>query len=103
LIVSSFLKFMSKHYQLIGVGSPIVDTLARVSESFVAGIGGAKGGMELVDSVAMVDLLGRLVEAGINWAQVPGGSAGNTVVAAAQLGLTCGFVGKLGDDEGAEV
>lgn len=94
---------MSRKYQLIGVGSPIVDTLAQVSEAFVAGIDGAKGGMELVDSGKMAELLGRLAAEGIGSSQVPGGSAGNTVMATARLGLPCGFVGKLGDDAGAAV
>lgn len=94
---------MEKKYHLIGVGSPIVDTLARVDEAFVAGIEGAKGGMELVDSAQMAGLLGRLAQQGATLAQVPGGSAGNTIVAAANMGLRCSFVGKLGDDDGARV
>lgn len=94
---------MTKKYQLIGVGSPIVDTLAQVSETFVAGIDGSKGGMELVDSAQMGVLLAGLEREGIASVQVPGGSAGNTVVAAATLGLKSSFVGKLGDDAGADV
>lgn len=94
---------MEKKYQLIGVGSPIVDILARVDEGFVAGIGGAKGGMELVDSAQMADLLQKLEQYGAGVTTAPGGSAGNTAVAAANLGLRCSFVGKLGDDAAAQV
>lgn len=93
---------MTKKYQLIGVGSPIVDTLAQVSEAFVAGIDGAKGGMELVNSEQMAGLLKALERAGGTSAQAPGGSAGNTVATAATLGLRCSFVGKLGNDAGAQ-
>lgn len=94
---------MSRNYQLIGVGSPIVDTLVQVSEPFVAGIDGAKGGMELVNSAGMSVLLAEVEQAGFGSVQVPGGSAGNTVVTAARLGLRCSFVGKLGNDAGAHV
>ncbi len=34
---------------------------------------------------------------------IQGGSAANTVVAAAQLGMKCGFIGKTGDDSVGEV
>ena len=34
---------------------------------------------------------------------IQGGSAANTVVVAAQLGMKCGFVGKIGDDHVGEV
>lgn len=94
---------MGKKYQLVGVGSPVVDILARVSEDFVATIDGAKGGMELVDSGQMAALLQRLEQQGIETVHVPGGSAGNTVLAAANLGLRCSFVGKLGEDAAAGV
>lgn len=85
-------------FSLVGVGSPIVDVLAQVDETFIQTIGGAKGGMELVDAAqlaAMMSRLGTLTEA-------PGGSAGNTAVAVARLGLPTTFVGKIGNDVGGE-
>lgn len=85
---------------LIGVGSPIVDTLAHVSEDFVAGIGGAKGGMELVNAQQQAELLASLQSETKN---APGGSAGNTAFAAARLGLRTTFLGKLGNDEAAKI
>ena len=82
--------------KLIGIGSALVDQLAYVSEEFVAGIEGDKGGMELVDHPSMVELLGALPE---HPYRVPGGSAANTVVGAARLGLETGLLSKIGDDE----
>ncbi len=88
-----------KKYKIIAVGSPIVDSLARVDDEFVEQIEGAKGGMELVDAETMKQLLDRvpaqLVEAA-------GGSAGNTVFTLARLGLPSTFLGKVGNDAGAE-
>ena len=43
----------SQNIDLMGVGSPVVDLLARVEDAFVSGIEGGKGGMELVDAVAL--------------------------------------------------
>ncbi|MCF7855702.1 MAG: adenosine kinase, partial [Candidatus Pacebacteria bacterium] len=47
---------------VVGVGSALVDHLAFVPDDFLAGIHGAKGGMELIDRAEMVELLGRLPE-----------------------------------------
>ncbi len=82
-------------FDLIGVGSPIMDLLAHVPEAFLSTIKGAKGGMVLVDSDEMETLVTRLEQ---HPATVAGGSAGNTAVSAARLGLHTTFLGKLGND-----
>ncbi|MFO7821564.1 MAG: adenosine kinase [Lentisphaeria bacterium] len=82
--------------KLIGIGSALVDQLAYVDEEFVSNIHGAKGGMELLDNPAMVELLGALPE---DPHRVPGGSAANTVVGAARLGIKTGLLAKVGNDE----
>lgn len=82
-------------FDLIGVGSPIMDLLAHVPEAFLSTIKGAKGGMVLVDSEEMETLVSRLEQ---HPATVAGGSAGNTAVSAARLGLHTTFLGKLGND-----
>lgn len=82
-------------FDLIGVGSPIMDLLAHVPEAFLSTIKGAKGGMVLVDSDEMENLVARLEQ---HPATVAGGSAGNTAVSAARLGLRTTFLGKLGND-----
>jgi sugar/nucleoside kinase (ribokinase family) len=86
-------------FDIIGVGSPIMDILARVEESFLARVGGAKGGMELVDAQTLDSWLAALPEPP---SQVPGGSASNTVAAMARLGVRATFLGKLGGDATAE-
>jgi len=82
--------------KVIGVGSPVVDRLARVPEDFVASINGAKGGMELVDHPTLAGLIGRV---GADVLRAPGGSAANTTYALAKMGLPTAFLGQLGDDE----
>ena len=82
-------------YDLIGVGSPIMDLLARVPDSFLTTLTGAKGGMVLVDAEEMETIVSRLEQ---HPATVAGGSAGNTAVSSARLGLRTSFLGKLGND-----
>ncbi len=84
---------------LIGVGSPVVDLLAHVTEELVAEIDGGKGGMELVDATALSSLLEKLSESPT---QAAGGSAGNTAFSAGKLGTQVGFLGKLGNCEAAQ-
>ncbi len=85
-------------FDLIGVGSPIMDILAPVPESFLATVRGEKGGMVLVDNDEMQSIIARLPSAP---PAATGGSAANTTFNAARLGLRTTFLGKLGDDAAA--
>jgi len=85
-----------KIFDLIGVGSPIMDLLAPVPDAFLAHVPGDKGGMVLVDSAEMERIVGLL---GRPPASTPGGSAANTTFNAARLGLRTTFLGKLGNDD----
>jgi len=87
-------------FDLIGVGSPIMDVLAHVSEKFLADhVAGAKGGMVLVDDA---DIAGLVAKIGSQVAITPGGSAANTTLGATRLGLKTTFLGKIGADQTAE-
>lgn len=82
-------------FDLLGIGSPIMDLTAQVPESFLAHVRGEKGGMVLVDAPEMEALVARLPAApGLE----NGGSAANVTRAAARLGLRTAFLGKLGSD-----
>ena len=87
---------MNQPIQVIGVGSPIVDLIAEVSEQLLTSVSGKKGGMELIDTPTMESILGLLEREPV---KAPGGSAGNTTFALARLGMTCAFLGKLGADD----
>lgn len=92
---------MSPHFDLIGVGSPIMDLLARVSDEFLLqNVTGAKGGMVLVDGAEMQRIVGLLAG---EPAYATGGSAANATYNVARLGLRATFLGKLGNDQLAQV
>ena len=61
--------------KIIGIGSPLVDVLANVSEDFVANeIEGDKGGMVMIENDQLTSILDKLD----NKELATGGSAGNT-------------------------
>ncbi|MEO7599891.1 MAG: adenosine kinase [Opitutus sp.] len=86
-------------FDLIGVGSPIMDLLAPVPESFLTHVHGEKGGMVLVDHEEMHRILSLLNTVP---AYSTGGSAANASYNAARLGLRTSFLGKLGNDSLAD-
>jgi sugar/nucleoside kinase (ribokinase family) len=84
-------------FELIGVGSPIMDLLARVPDEFLQQhVAGEKGGMVLVDADEMQRIVGRLATPP---AYATGGSAANATFNATRLGLRATFLGKLGQDD----
>jgi sugar/nucleoside kinase (ribokinase family) len=68
---------------------------APVPDTFLAHVPGAKGGMVLVDQMEMERILALL---DCEPACTTGGSAANTTLNAARLGLPATFLGKLGND-----
>ena len=85
---------MSSQFTIIGVGSPIVDAIAQVDDSFIEQIDGDKGGMVLVDATAIDTLLENLAGQTV---KAPGGSAGNTLFTLARMGNKTSFLGKTGN------
>jgi sugar/nucleoside kinase (ribokinase family) len=87
-------------FDLIGVGNPIMDLLARVDDAFLAAhVAGDKGGMVLVDDT---DIEGMVSKIGADITMIPGGSAANATLGAAKLGLRATYLGKIGGDVTAE-
>ncbi len=86
---------MINQYHVIGVGSPLVDSLAQVEDAFIDQLPGEKGGMETVDADRISELVQSLTDEPV---KVAGGSAANTVAALTRLGLDGTFLGKIGND-----
>jgi sugar/nucleoside kinase (ribokinase family) len=78
---------------IVGVGSALVDILARESDDFLQRAGALKGGMVYVDNAHIEKTLSMTSSVPT---VVPGGSACNTVVGISQLGGAARFVGRCG-------
>lgn len=85
--------------EIIGLGAALVDVFADVTEADLTRLDLPKGGMVLMDAEASEALLGQ-IEVHTSTA---GGSAANTIVGAASLGLRSGFIGKIASDPFGEV
>ena len=85
---------MNTAIKIVGVGSPIVDSIAQVEDAFLETVEGDKGGMVLVEAATIKQIIGHVPGA---ITRSPGGSAGNTLFALARLGAPAAFLGKTGD------
>jgi len=85
---------MTESFKIVGVGNPIVDSIARVDEAFLDQIEGDKGGMVLTDPQTIASIMQLLPEPPH---VAPGGSAGNTLFALARMGVSARLVGKTGN------
>ena len=80
---------------VLTLGNAIVDVLAQTDEAFLIAKGVRKGAMQLIDEARAEELYGSMGQATI----ISGGSAANTAVGVASLGVRAGFIGKVRDDE----
>ena len=80
--------------RIIGLGSPIIDEIAFVDDTFLENISGSKGGMELLAESELESIKSEINQ---ELVQITGGSAGNTIFALARLGIQTSFIGKIGN------
>jgi len=85
------------HYHLYAIGNALVDTEYEVSDELLSVMGVSKGHMTLIDTAQRTELLKHVQ--GLQARRTGGGSAGNTVVALAQLGGKAFYSCRVADDE----
>ena len=84
--------------KIIGIGNALVDVLVQMSDdSLLSTFQLPKGGMQLIDEQQQQAL--NLGMEPLHPQRATGGSAGNTMLALANLGMKPGFIGKIGKDE----
>jgi len=92
-----------KRYKVYGLGAALVDTELRVDDDELGRLGVEKGLMTLVDHARRTELLealeGRLPQAH----HASGGSAGNSLIAAALFGGRCFMSCRVADDADGEI
>ena len=84
---------------VLALGNAIVDVLSHVDDAVIDGLPVNKGGMTLIGAVEAQGLYGTLGPG----VECSGGSAANTVVGAAMLGVRTAFVGRVRDDQLGQV
>lgn len=84
--------------QVIGIGNALVDALYRMDDDrMLDELALPKGSMQLIDTERYHGICHRMAGAGGELAT--GGSAGNTILALANLGARPALIGKIADDE----
>ncbi len=85
------------HYHLYAIGNALVDSEYEVSDAQLQSMGVQKRHMTLIDTARRSELLAHVQ--GLHARRTGGGSAGNTVVAVAQLGGRAFYSCRVADDE----
>lgn len=89
---------MNKTYPLIfGIGNPLVDVVIQASENDLINLELNKGTMELVNENRQKEIISYFK--GKNPLYFPGGSAPNTILACAGLGINSHIAGRIGNDK----
>lgn len=88
---------MKKDIDILGIGNAIMDIIAPVPDKFLADENIERGSMTLVDEPRALALTKSLSDVD-DLREIAGGSAANTMVGIAGLGVRAGYVGKVGND-----
>jgi sugar/nucleoside kinase (ribokinase family) len=83
-------------YDVLGIGSALLDFTVMVDDADLAQFGLMKGGMQLIDADRSREILSRLQ--GKKMEITPGGSSANTLAGISMLGGRGIFLGKVGND-----
>ena len=88
---------MGDRIEIYGIGNPLIDVLAHASDSELEELNLNKGTMELIDSERGNFILDRIKDREKKYSC--GGSAPNTMITLAALGVRTSLAGMVGNDE----
>lgn len=84
--------------KILGIGNALVDALYQIKdETLLNEMQLPKGSMQLIDTGRYTDIGRRMKDLPVKLAT--GGSACNTILALANMGMETGLIGKIADDE----
>ena len=89
---------MAKDIDVLGIGNAIMDIIAPVPDGFLSAQNIERGSMTLVDEPRALSLNDALKTVG-ELREIAGGSAANTMVGIAGLGVRAAYVSKIGRDD----
>ncbi len=85
-------------YEVLGIGSPILDYIFFVDDKFLEQVPGKKGGMEPINLNTLQQIIEGIDEKPLI---IPGGSCSNTLKGLSHLDFTCALLGVIGSDAAA--
>lgn len=84
--------------KIIGIGNALIDVLIQgVEDKLLREMKLLRGGMQLIDDESEKQITAHV--ASLRSSIATGGSASNTILALAHLGIPTGFIGRVGSDE----
>ncbi len=87
--------------KIVGIGNILVDILIKIEHDSVLNIFDLpKGTMHWLDKESFIGMFEYFKNSDIK--KATGGSAGNTILALANLGMNPGLIGKIGNDESGD-
>jgi len=86
-------------YDISALGNALVDTQYKVSHEFLSSVGLETDSMTLASSEEQAPIIEKLINMGAESVSDCGGSATNSLVAAANYGSKCHHVCRVADDE----
>ena len=86
---------------IYGIGNPLIDVVIKANDDDLKNLGLDKGIMHLVDASRQEEIFNYFQD--INPIYSPGGSAPNTLLACAALGVPALVAGKIGHDKFGEI
>ena len=86
-------------YDISALGNALVDTQYKVSHEFLSSVGLEADSMTLASAEEQAPIIEKLISMGAESVSDCGGSATNSLVAAANYGSKCHHVCRVSDDE----
>ncbi|MDO9231462.1 MAG: adenosine kinase [bacterium] len=86
-----------KHWDILGIGSPLFDIVINISEEMLVKLNFKKGSMNLISKAESENIFQQFKN--IKLELTPGGSVSNTLSGANLLGSRVSFLGLVGQDE----
>jgi sugar/nucleoside kinase (ribokinase family) len=84
--------------KVLGFGNALVDVMIPdVQQELLESLALEKGSMTLIDEVKLTEVTANI--GSLQTKLATGGSAANTINGLSKLGVECGFIGKIGNDE----
>jgi len=83
-------------YQILGIGTPIIDYLVNVSDEYINKLPGVPGGSILIDYPTFKKIIKDHPLS--RQRMIAGGSSANTIKGLAQLKHSCSLIGRIGKD-----